>query len=193
MSKDRMEVRKEFFGDVDNGETIRVSGKFAGDRIHPFTGEVLYSREDHARKMFERFMTADGKEIPDPRPAKPIIKGERRMSMFDHMKGLVAAEIARREAAEEQETPEDAADMGDEDEELIEHLSEYERADLESTLAQAEKVISDRKKAAAKSVPAEGGDGSPGAAPGEGRQGAKPAEGGGDQPPLTPTPGAANS
>lgn len=159
-------------------EDVVISGKFLGDKVHPVTGEVLYSREQHAMKMFGRNMTVNGAEIPDPVPAKPTVKTEKRMSMFDHMRNMVQAELRRREMEDQEESPEEASDLGDDDEDLIEHLSEYEQRDLEVTYARVQKELERRAAAAGQPKSAEGGSGAPDAGAAEGGQGAKPAEGG---------------
>lgn len=120
--------------------------KFFNDRVHPRTGEVLFSVDDHAEKMAERGMTADGKEVPDHRPFKPYVNVERRPSMFDYMRAAVRAEIERREQAEYDESSDEMSDM-DVDDELVEELSEHEETDLKLTLAKAQKEL-DAKEAA---------------------------------------------
>lgn len=143
-------------------------------------GFKAISNEAFEAKMEERNMTADGREIPDPRPVRPSVRVQRQKSMFDYHREAMFREQEYRRMME-QDSEDDLVDFGDDDEEMAEHLSEYERADLEVELRKAEA----RERASAQQKPSESGSQ---VAPGAG-QGAKPSEAGGDQPPLTP-PGA---
>lgn len=115
-----------------------MKGRSADESFDAATGEVRgMTMEEFAAKMHSRRMTVDGREIPNPRPAKPSVKVSRNLSMFDYHRAAVAREQERRRLMEE-ETPEDMADLGEDFDDDVEELSEYERADLELALQQAE-------------------------------------------------------
>lgn len=116
-----------------------MKGRSAGDTFDALTGEVRgMTFEEFEAKMRARNMTVDGKEIPDPKPFKPNVKVGRQPSMFDIHRLRMAQEAELRRQAEP-ETEEDMLDFGPEgDEDIIERLSEYERADLDLVLAQIE-------------------------------------------------------
>lgn len=123
--------------------------------------------EEFAAKMERRRMTTDGKEIPDPRPVRPSVKVQRQPSMFDIHRMRMQQEVEFRRFAE-METEDDMNDFGDEDEDVIERLSEYERGDLEVTLREEERRMaskSERKPPAPSGGEAPGGGAKPADAP----------------------------
>lgn len=132
--------------------------------------------EEFRAKMDAREMTHDGKEIPDPKPFRPSLKVTRSPSMFDYHRLAMDREREYRRMVDE-ESPDDMLDLGEDDEDMIETLSEYEQADLQATLAREEA----RSRASAQQKPADAPEQAP-PAPG---QGAKPGEAGGGTPPLT--------
>lgn len=139
-----------------------MKGRFAGATFDAVTGEVRgMTFEEFEAKMKARGMTVDGREIPDPKPFKPNVKIGRQPSMFDIHRMRMAQEAELRRQAEP-ETEEDMLDFGPEgDEDIIERLSEYERADLDLVLAQIE---ARRKSSESERLPdtPSGGEGSAG-------------------------------
>lgn len=94
----------------------------------------MLTNEEFEQKMLARRMTMEGAEIPDKRPVAPPVGYVKQPSMFEQVRSMVARELAR-VGGDDDESPEDAADMGDDEEEMAEALSKYERYDLEMELA----------------------------------------------------------
>lgn len=107
-------------------------------------------------KMKARALTPDGREIPDPKPVRPSVKVTRTPSMFDIHRETVQREIEYRRMMES-ESEDDLQDFGpDDDEDVIERLSEYEQADLELTLREEEKrAAATRQSTTTNSAPAQ--------------------------------------
>lgn len=103
-------------------------------KVDPETGEIVRQYPQwYLDKLADKNLTPDGKEIPDPTPMEPPVGFVKQPSMFDYVRSMVARELANR--AEEVDGPEDAADMGDDDDEIVEALTKYEAHDLEVALA----------------------------------------------------------
>lgn len=95
----------------------------------------MLTNQEFEAKMKARGMTVEGAEVPDPRPIAPPVGYVKQPSMFETVRKMLAAEFARRKDLEDMETAEDAADMGEDDEDVVQALSTYERYDLELELA----------------------------------------------------------
>lgn len=72
-----------------------------------------------------RLLTADGAEIPDPRPLAPPVGFKKQESLFDLVRRLTQDELSRRAQEEGMDSFEDADDFEDDDE-FLDPTSPYE-------------------------------------------------------------------
>lgn len=113
------------------------------------------SEEEYRRKLGLRRLTDFGEEVPDPVPMAPPVGYKKQPSIFENMRSMVQAELARKAREEGFETEEEAEDFDEPDDMPLsrhEYTEMHEEHVRNSVNEFNKKVAADKRKAAAKAA-----------------------------------------